>query len=189
MGIGFQPNLFPPDETIDADATVTQNIACPGSAVPGVANQIVRIYNFTGRDFGDLWYVSDPETTLTNVDGLVNSQDAFKIDAVGLNRPLVSESIAANGIFEVGETWSFIIDGYANSLGLGAADFRSVGLVGNASGGDTVSSGSIIGVPLVVPEPATWALLGMGIAGVVGFVRRRSRPLAHTSGNHYAPAN
>ena len=88
---------------------------------------------------------------------------AFKIDRVGLNRPLVSESLLPNGVFEAGETWRFIIQDYTNALFLPASALGSVGV---PSFGDQMSSGSII----AIPEPVTMVLLGMG---GLGLTRRR----------------
>ena len=141
-------------------------------------NRQVRITNLTNRYFEDLYYVGDVhdtptyETTFTNVDELVADVSpwhtfnvpglAFKIDAIGLNTPLVSESMNPDQIFEPGEMWEFVIQEYNNILGNSAAALGSVGpapwgAIAQASQLDSVSSGSII-----VPEPATICLLGLG---------------------------
>ena len=70
-----------------------------------------------------------------------------------------------DAVFEPGETWEFVIQNYTNTNGLPPNAFRSwnmaagMGQVGGQSGGDTVSSGSII----AIPEPATIALFGFGL--------------------------
>jgi hypothetical protein len=143
-------------------------MACPSQDTPG-SNILVSITNLTSRDFSDVWYVADPETSLSNFDQyLVNGEEAFKIDYAGSNVPLVFESMAVDGIFQAGETWEFIIDDYFNTLGLPASAFASAGLVGSLSGGDTISSGSIL-----VPEPGTILLAGLGLAGLALLARRR----------------
>lgn len=155
--------VFPTDEQIEAGASFTDEIACPGSYLPnGIPNTLVTIVNLTPTYFDNLWYVADPETRFTNVDGLVNGEEAFKIDTVGLNRPLVSESLTPNGIFEPGETWQFIVDNYSNINGLPASALLSPGAVGVTSGGDTISSASIIATR--VPEPTACLLVLTGLA-------------------------
>jgi len=158
---------FPDEEWITSSSQVWEDEPpCPGDkdGDPSTVDMEVTITNMTGRAWPWLYYVADPETTLTNDDGLVNGQLAFHIDARGLNTPLVFESMFNDGWFVPGETWKFVIQDYKNTLNLPAHLFGSIG-VGSGSGGDTVSSGSII------PEPTTLTLLVMG--GLALLRRRR----------------
>jgi len=143
---------------------------CPTDKAGGVNFQI-QIINLTGQDWEEVYYVADPETLLTNVDELLgetgfNSGLAFKIDFVGANQPLVSESIANDGIFQAGEVWEFVIQDYFNSLGGSPEAFDSTGIAA-ASTGWPPSTGSIV----AVPEPSTFALLAVA-SMVIGGVRR-----------------
>jgi hypothetical protein len=165
--------LFPPVELISSASTFTDLTACVGTDNPNMPNALVVITNLTTTFWRDVHYVGDagpsgPETSLTNFDGLVTGGLAFRIDTVGVNTPLVFESIAADGIFAPGETWHFIIQDYANVLGLPAFAMGTIG-VGFGSSGDPLSSGSIIA--LEVPGPGSIALLAIG--GL--FVRPRRR--------------
>lgn len=160
--LGVAP-LFPVPCTIDAGAFPTTISACP-SDVPGLPNVLLRITNLTGRTFSDLWYVGEQGTGFTNFDGTVNGMEAFRIDDVGVNRPLISESIP-NGLFEPGETWAFVIDDWFNGAGFSAADLTSIGV---PSGGG-LSSGSIIAVEL--PGPGAASLLAA--SGLLIIRRRR----------------
>jgi hypothetical protein len=167
---------FPPDELITSSDEETDWVACL-STDTAAQNILLTITNQTTRDFANVWYVSDLETSLTNVDGLMNGEEAFRIDSIitdpgGSNLPLVYESATYNDIFEAGETWSFIIDDYFNTLALPASALASEGLVGSGSGGDGISSGSI-----VVPELGTGLLMGMGLVALSAS-RRRSRERA-----------
>jgi hypothetical protein len=182
LGIAPTFSIFP-DELIEAESTTTDQVACH-SDDPNSPNALVEITNLTPTSWRDVWYVADvfnltsgSGTLISNFDGFVYDADAhilfgeaFKIDAIGVNRPLVFESIAFNGIFEPGETWHFIIDDYVNFAGLAASLFNSVG-VGGVSLGGPPSSGSIIAV--AIPEPATFILSLIGLT-TVGISRRRS---------------
>jgi hypothetical protein len=168
LGIPTPP--FPQNEKIAAQDSFTPFLACPPHAT-GIASTLVSMVNLTGIHWKDVWYVADtPDTRISNRDGFVNNADAFKIDHVGINTPLLAESINTNGIFEAGETWEFVIDGYQNNFGLPASAFNSVG-VGSFSVGDQFSSGSIIAV--AVPEPASVALVSIAFVGVSLLCRRR----------------
>lgn len=166
--------LFPQDELITTVSTFTNQSACFASDDDNIPNALVEMTNLSGRHWDNLFYVADPETSLSNIDGTAMSYaapgvrtPAFRIDAIGTNRPLVFESISADGIFEPGETWAFIIQDYGNSLGLGPS-FGSLDFAG-ASMGDPISTGSI--VQFVVPAPGSLALLGLG--GMAAVRRRR----------------
>ena len=168
--------VFPDNETISSYQAQTDYVACSTSFDPdGYPQVLLSIVNKTGLEFSKVWYVSDPGTLITNVDGIVNGQEAFKIDAVGFNAPLISESGTQPGIFETNETWSFVIDGYQNNLGINAAALASLG-VGwdspNQAGISNRSSGSIIAT--IVPEPNTALLMVLGLMGLALAGRNRT---------------
>jgi len=176
------PTVFGPTQWIEHASTFTQEVACPMTNNPMMPNALVVMTNLTDRALTDLFYVADVtpgagglgNTTFSNIDGLAGqtpplmpfAAPAFRIDSIGANRPLIFESIAANNIFEPGETWHFIVQDYANDLGLAADAFFSVGFAAGSPGGP--SSASVV---RFVPTPGAAALLGIG--GLCALRRRR----------------
>jgi hypothetical protein len=172
--LGEQP-LFPLDELIQADATLFPDPVCPPTDL-GLPNALIIMTNLSGRDWTDLFYVADPDTNITNVDGFATSAadpaaiptQAFRIDMLGVHRSLIAESIANDGVFQAGETWEFVLQDFTNSAGLGPADFGSLDFAG-ASAFSGLSSGSIVSL---IPAPGAGAVAALG--GFVAIRRRRS---------------
>jgi hypothetical protein len=167
--LGFAP-AFPVGERLGTFIpTVQRKIACALTDNVPQQNAIVSIVNQQSVAYTDVWYVAEPETLLSNADGLINGMLAFKIDRVGSNVTLDFESGAADGIFSPGERWTFIIQDYVNTLGLPSNAFTEIGVPSSVVLGKT-SSGSII----AVPEPATAALIALGVVALAS-ARRATR--------------
>lgn len=176
--LGLNPP-FPVDEWILSrwEGDTSETSCFDGNDNPMIPNQLVSITNMTNVDWEALWYVADPETSITNFDGWVgnaglgDSCQAFRIDSVGINRPLIYESILFDGVFQVGETWTFILQDWQNPLALppASAAFDSLGIA-SISAGFPPSTGSII----AVPEPSSALLLIVG-AGALMMRRKKTR--------------
>lgn len=173
--IGLPVGGFPPGELLASADVGFEGPVCFPSDV-GLPDPIVSITNLNAVAFTEVWYVADPETSITNYDGLVAAFGgpyllAFRIDTVGINTPLLFESFAPDGVWSPGETWDFVIQDYANAFGLLPSALGSIGL------GSPIptSSGSIIAIPVleVVPVPAAVWLFGSAL-GVMGWMRRKA---------------
>jgi len=179
-------SVFPDDEDLSSlDLGLTTMTPCTSAADdPTIPNVVVDIRNLTGLAWEEVWYVADSATTISNYDGEANEvpfspiQEAFRIDndvsdPLGINHPLIFESITTDGIWEIGESWQFILQDYSNLSGLSASALNSIG-VGNASpdAGIVDSSGSIIAIR-AVPEPSSLLLASLGLLGTFALRRRR----------------
>ena len=166
-------DFFPADELIVSQEVPWEgHIPCPTDYQETGCVE-VEITNHTLTDFTDVHYVADPETFLTNDDGLIGNigmndlQLAFRIDSVGANTPLVFESMLPDNVFQAGETWRFVIQEFSNTLGGTPAPFDSLGIA-SMSTGWVPSTGSII----AIPEPNAIVMILMSSGGLI-FIRRK----------------
>jgi len=141
--LGQFPN-FPLDERL---ALLSSS---PPAPLPGCGGTIgegvpVVIRNLSSVAYQDVFAVAGPTAVFgslfTDADGTVLTDlgpaDAFRIDAVGVNQPLLFESMTADGILEPGEVWTFAVHSqaylaevlvgdfaalFATSVGVGSAD-------------------------------------------------------------------
>jgi hypothetical protein len=143
---------------------------------PFAANIGLAITNINPFDFSEVWYVANNPngTNISNLDGAITvggleTYQAFRIDKVGVNKPLISESLFNDGIFNSGETWVFLLQDYSNNQipGLSANLLGAPGVGGILGDGST---GSIIAV--IAPEPGTAGLLIVGLLGLARFGRK-----------------
>ena len=174
--------LFPLGEAIASVATVVPAGGCGPSSI-AFDDYLVSITNLSPTSWVDLFFVADigmpplvPVAPYNNVDGTILGGAAFKIDTIGLNTPLVSESIfPADGIFAPTETWGFLVLDWDDGLNGGPPMFfTSIGVGEGSVGGEPLSNASIVARPLQVPEPSSILLWGVGLIGLGYMVRQRN---------------
>jgi hypothetical protein len=161
-------------ERIASSAVLTPLRACVAdNGIPG-DDWLVSITNLSGRRWVNLGFIADVGNTVGNADGLYGGvADVFRIDTAVANAPLVAESINPDLIFQVGETWTFIVNDFVVTAGpAGPPVFGSVG-VGPFSAVNPRSNASIVvldpsGVldPNPIPEPTTVVMFAIGLAGI-----------------------
>lgn len=169
---------FPKIELISAasfgiDLTLTCTTAGPTDP-PMPDDFIVTITNLSPFKWVDLFFVADEGILVGNADGKIKGGDAFKIDLEGINKPLLSESLAPDLIFAPGESWMFIVQDWRfvavpdlmGSIGVGTESDDATG----------TSWSSIVAIcldcPVPVSEPGSFLLLALGLA-VLGAVAAR----------------
>lgn len=162
------PGPFPFDEAIASESMIQNQFGCIADPEISGPDFLVHIRNLTATSWADLFFVADAGNYFNNHDGMILGGLAMRIDAVGVNTPLISESITANGIFEPGEDWFFLV---LDWIGPAAPSFfDSIG-VGAGSVGFPPSTASIVANP--VPLPSGLLLL----VSAIGLLRRRRTTL------------
>ncbi|MDB5326842.1 MAG: hypothetical protein JWM57_2411 [Phycisphaerales bacterium] len=159
-----------------------QDIGVPND---GIANDWnVHMTNVSGQSWANLFFVADLGATVGNADGKVEDvanaasvfTDAFRIDALGSNANLLSESISSDGIFEPGEEWEFGVMNFGSGLNALPPSFITPGVFAGSSpmvglGG---TNASILASP--VPEPGVPATIALFASLLLRRHRGRSDP-------------
>lgn len=173
------PMVFSPGQQIGHDSQTFLGPACPATDNPNLPESLVTIVNTTGRFWRDLFYVGDPSTVFTNVDGVGDAGVfpdlnglAFRIDSVGMNRPLIFESMTPDNVFEPGEAWQFIVQDYMSPIGP-ADSFFSIGFADASVAVVDTSAASIVQF-IPIPEPAPIAMMFCSLAAALVTRRRRT---------------
>ncbi|CAN5587715.1 hypothetical protein BH09PLA1_BH09PLA1_21340 [soil metagenome] len=176
--------LFP---AADAIAYHDHRASFPvGVADDGIANDwTVHMTNVSGQAWRDLFFVADAGATIGNADGLIEDTlaapgqrtDAFRIDALGVNANLLSESILADGIFQPGEEWEFVVTNFGTGFNSSPPTLTSPGVFSGSSPMQSVggTNSSILGV--VVPEPSTLSIFAL--MALAALRRRRNPTVQH----------
>ncbi len=175
-----ETGIFPAGEALSPTIVTngTGSLTCVAGNGDLLDDWLVTITNLTATSWRDVFFVADPGISVGNADGTIFGDDAFRIDTVGLNTPLLFESMTPDGFFEPGETWDFLVVDFVGPPtvpppGYFGPDFVSLG-IGAASIGDPIGSNSSI-VARVVPEPASAPLVGLGLLGLSGYAAHRRR--------------
>lgn len=165
----------------EADANITDSTLIPHATVNGTGDGTFDYYTFTVRDAGSrgifdidftfgVFDTFDPMLFLYATDGTLLAQNddiapADPIDAGSLAKrdPYIDHTFASAGTYIVGVAET-------GSVG------TPTGIVGDAPDAGDFYTLNISVTP--VPEPASIALFGAGVATLIGYRRRKRRQLA-----------
>lgn len=174
--------IFPINEAITYQvAPATFTVCVPDDLLAN--DWIVTMTNVSGLDWQDVFFVGDLGMRIGNSDGnMIDTvlapgvvTDAFRIDHLGINQNLLSESILADNVFQNGETWQFNVSNFQGPNFIAPPPIMDT--PGVFAGSDSIfplpptNTASILASP--VPEPSTVFALALPAAALL--MRRRPR--------------
>jgi len=182
-GMGGTAIPYPGSDTNMGTVTTTVN----GANLNVTVQLAPLVYlNYSGNGFETIAFSTN--TAVTGVTGLPAdftflpaSGGPYHEDGVGTYTYAVNYiGNLTNGVLPGGgiQTLSFVIDGataLAGVAGTGTTNYMSVDIATTAAGGTGAVNTGVVGATLgtvPVPEPATWALMILGV-GMVGMAMRR----------------
>jgi surface-anchored protein len=188
IGVNYEDgawDLHIHDETNDAEYA-------PGDAilqVNGAAQTTVSsnpLFNFLGAPGSDLWLLPNTQTPglLFLGFGAEEMQSAvFDFNPVGEPQVLMNsaDGFSANDVFNGVPGSHSDVNWVFSAPGVYTVSFEASGTL--ADGNAFTRSGPVSYTFQVVPEPGTWALMGLGLAGLLGTQARRRRTVSMRANN------
>ncbi len=171
------------------------------SKISGIHPQIVPVANLYVIPIGDFFnfdYSVNPDVggsqvSLASVTALLTVVNLANGHTFSFNPSLVPDNatnVGAPGGYQNSEKISFAFLGMGYDPNLNDTFNITLSLTG-LPGGDVASVTNVVqvGSGLAVPEPATWAMLIVGFAGVGAGLRRarKAQPLARRASSAYCP--
>lgn len=168
--------------------------AAGSAATVTITGKVASYDTFTAGgyydDNGD-WQTYSSSQTVTK-GGYVGDKYTITLDVVGgaVQNQSIDSPISALHVFDLGQLSGTGYTASSTDDGSGTFDVRSIDVAFDGSGTFSRDSGNgdngsedylalhLVSMQSAIPEPATWAMMLLGFAGIGGMMRRRLRARA-----------